>query len=818
MTDTPRPARAASSKLVTELAERAGIEVVWENAQHEPRRVPDDVLRVLLDRLGLPCTNTAQARESLALLDAEQRSSYLPPLMTAEVGRAIALPPTASRSGTRYRIDLEQGGSIEGMISVPKGERALLSPIPESGYHTLTLNDRHCTLAVAPKHCFGIADAMRAAGKPDDSAGGGRPARGWGVGVQLYGLREPGDGGVGTYDALGRAARQVARAGGDALALSPVHAMFSAEPHKFSPYSPSSRLFLNVLHVDPAEAFGAAAAEAAIHDLQLGGTLAELEGLPLIDWPQAARARLSILRRLFDGLRAGRFGEAPRLELDTFRERGGRPLEDHARFEALHAAFLAQSPDQGYWRNWPAALRDPASPAVAEAVAAMPDEVTFHVFLQWLAARGLARAQAEARAAGMAVGLVADLAVGCDSAGSHAWSYPGEMLQGVSVGAPPDLFNQTGQAWGLTTFSPRGMITQGFSAFLDMLRAAFAHAGGVRIDHILGLRRLWLVPDGSSARDGAYLHYPFEDLMRLIALESWRHRAIVIGEDLGTVPPGMRERLAENELLGIRVLWFERRAAKKKDEDKDDVENPGGGATRNMAADISGRPTQATTGDMGASTNGNPALGGAGQRVVGTGATGTTGRTDSADEVNPEARGLAPAHSDVGASAELVPLELFIEPAKWSTHAVATTTTHDLPTIKGWWAGDDIDWRDRIGQTVRQAGSAEDPVVRAHRERIRDRGLLWSAFQQAGLAPADTPPPEDAPVDEALAFITMTAAPLVIYPLEDLLGLAEQPNLPGSIDEHPNWRRRIAAPLDALIEIPLLADRLLAIRNLFQSL
>ncbi len=165
MTDTPRPARAASSKLVTELAERAGIEVVWENAQHEPRRVPDDVLRVLLERLGLPCANTAQARDSLALLDAEQRSSYLPPLMTAEVGRAIALPATASRSGTRYRIDLEQGGSIEGMISVPKGERALLSPIPESGYHTLTLNDRHCTLAVAPKHCFGIADAMRAAGK-----------------------------------------------------------------------------------------------------------------------------------------------------------------------------------------------------------------------------------------------------------------------------------------------------------------------------------------------------------------------------------------------------------------------------------------------------------------------------------------------------------------------------------------------------------------------------------------------------------------------------------------------------------------------------
>jgi 4-alpha-glucanotransferase len=841
MTDTPRPARAASSKLVSELAERAGIEVVWENAQHQPQRVSDEVLRVLLGRLGLPCASTAEARESLALLDAEQRSSYLPPLITAEVGRAIALPATASKSGTRYRIDLEQGGMIEGMISAPKGERALLSPVPESGYHTLTLNDRRCTLAVAPTQCFGVADAMQAAGKfkrsgsPGDAGASGEAnreanggARGWGVGVQLYGLREPGDGGIGTYSALGRAAQQVGQSGGDALALSPVHAMFSAEPHKFSPYSPSSRLFLNVLHIDPAEAFGPAPAQAAIHDLQLGGTLAELEGLALVDWPQAARARLSILRRLFEGLRKGQFGDAPRLELDTFRERGGRPLEDHARFEAIQASFLAQSPDQGYWRNWPAALRDPAGPAVAEAVAAMPDEVTFHVFLQWLASRGLARAQAQARTAGMAIGLVADLAVGCDSAGSHAWSYPREMLQGVSVGAPPDLFNQTGQAWGLTTFSPRGMVTQGFSAFLDMLRAAFAHAGGVRIDHILGLRRLWLVPDGSSARDGAYIHYPFEDLMRLIALESWRHRAIVIGEDLGTVPPGMRERLAENALLGIQVLWFERRAVKHKSDGK--VGEPAKDSiVAGASAQHAGVSREASVpAQRGSDAEASRAIPDARAAAATAGEAG--GGVSASSRPAPASTATATSTSGVSSPAQAQdvakgnddpstpPLELFIEPAKWSAHAVATTTTHDLPTVKGWWAGDDIDWRDRIGQTVRPAGSSEDPVARAHVERVRDRGLLWAAFQQAGLAPADAPPPEEAPVDEALAYITMTAAPLVIYPLEDLLGLAEQPNLPGSIDEHPNWRRRIAVPLDTLIEEPMLADRLLAIRNLFQSL
>ncbi|CAM2143322.1 4-alpha-glucanotransferase [Pararobbsia alpina] len=782
MTDTQRPPRAASSKLLVELAERAGIEVEWENAQHLPQRVNDDVLRVLLERLELPCASTSQARESLALLDAEQRRTHVPKLMTAEVDRAISFSASAHKSGTRYRIDLEQGGVIEGLLSVPKGEPAILAPITETGYHTLTIDNRQCTLAVAPRHCYSVADAM-------NSAARAQSGRGWGVGVQLYGLREPGDGGIGTYSALGHVAQHLGKQGGDALAISPVHAMFSAQPDKFSPYSPSSRLFLNVLHIDPVEAFGQEPARAAIHALGLEGTLAELEGLALIDWPRAGRARLAILRRLFDQMREGHFGEAPLAELDAFRRDYGKPLEDHARFEAIQAAFLAESPDAGYWRNWPAALRDPNSAAVTEAVASMPHEVTFHAFLQWLAHRGLARAQADARAAGMAVGLVADLAVGCDSAGSHAWGYPREMLQGVSVGAPPDLFNQVGQAWGLTTFSPRGMINQGFSAFLDMLRASFRHAGGVRIDHILGLRRLWLVPDGSSARDGAYLHYPFDDLLRLIALESWRHRAIVIGEDLGTVPGGMRERLSESELLGIRVLWFER----KKD-----------------APDTAATPTTATPAEAAA----DRVADGIDDNV--TQKRSTEMPADATPKHGVDTHADAPAQMR-GTPATIptpVPVERFIAPDRWSAHAVATTTTHDLPTVTGWWAGDDIDWRNRIGQTAKLP-DGQDPVALAHLERKRDRTLLWEAFQQTGIAPADAAPPEQPPVDEALAYIAKTPAPLVIYPLEDLLGLADQPNLPGSIDEHPNWRRRVAAPFDALLEQPTLADRVLAIRQFF---
>jgi 4-alpha-glucanotransferase len=701
--------------MIESLAARAGFEVEWEDAHRVLRRVPAGTLATLLECIGLPCGNANELKHSIAALDAEQASRKLPPLMTAECERAIALPAAAIRSGSHYRIELESGSLIDGRFTAPKGEAALLAPIGEPGYHTLAINDQRICLAVAPPRCYTIDDAWRAS---HDGAPEHAPPL-WGIGAQLYGLRRAGDGGIGDYSTLAAFAIESAKRGAHALTISPTHAMFSAEPRKFSPYAPSSRLYLNVAHIDPAAVFGTAAALAAIEAAQAGETWARLEASPLIDWTQVLPVKLKVLRALFERFCTHeRAQDTPRaLEFNAFCLQGGRPLEDHARFEALHAAQLAQGGD-GHWRNWPEPLRDPRHAEVEAFANAHRHEVEFHLFLQWLAAKGLAHAQHAARDAGMALGLVADLAVGCDSAGSHAWSYRDDMLQRVSVGAPPDLFNQGGQSWGLTTFSPRAMRMQGFAAFIDMLRAAFAYAGGVRIDHILGLRRLWLVPEGESAMNGAYLRYPLDDMLRLIALESWRHRAIVIGEDLGTVPPGFRERLAEHGLLGISVLWFER---------------------------------------------------------------------------TPKGTG-------------------FKAPREWDRTALATTTTHDLPTVAGWWRGEDIGWRSRIGQTSPRA-DGRDPVALAQAERAQDRKALWSAFQQAGVAAAGVsmPPIASPPVDEALAFVAATPSPLAVYPLEDLLGLVEQPNLPGSIDEHPNWRRRIAQPADALFEDETFADRLLAI-------
>ena len=705
------------SDTIAALATRAGFEVAWQDARHTTQHVPENTLAVLLERMGLPCRNATQIRQSTAALEAELSGRKTPPLMTAEIGRGIALPVAAIRSGSHYRIELESGSIIDGRFTAPKGEEALLAPIDEPGYHTLVINEQRVTLAVAPARCYTVDDAWRTR-HPDDTAP--TPPL-WGIATQLYGLRRTGDGGIGDYSALARIAAESARRGAHALAVSPTHAMFSAQPQRFSPYSPSSRLWLNVTHIDPAAVFGADAAHDALEAAQATDAWSKLEDLPLIDWPNAVALKLKVLRMLYEQFCTNeRAQDTPRaLEFHGFCERGGRALEDHARFEALQAVQLSQGGD-GHWRNWPEALRDPRSPEVGAFADAHRHEVAFHLFLQWLATKGLSHAQFAAHEAGMAVGLIADLAVGCDSAGSHAWSYRDDMLQGVSVGAPPDLFNQAGQAWGLTTFSPRAMRTQGFSAFIDMLRAAFAHAGGIRIDHILGLRRLWLVPEGESARNGAYLRYPLEDLLRLIALESWRHRAIVIGEDLGTVPPGFRERLDEHGIAGIRVLWFEG------------------------------------------------------------------------------------AHDGKG----------FKPPQAWDRNAVGTTTTHDLPTVAGWWRGSDITWRNRIGQTMARA-DGRDPEKAAQEDRAQSRTGLWRAFQQAGVAAPGVaaPPPDSAPVDEALAFVAATPGPLVTFPLEDLLALIDQPNLPGSIDEHPNWRRRLALPIDELFDDDSFSDRLLAVER-----
>ena len=621
------------------LATKAGLEIDWVDAAGEPHSVSPDTLRMVLDALGLLSTSVAQIAESSARLD-EQRHKQ-PPLVTSWAGETFMA-----------------GGQVLTAPDTP-------------GYHPLTVDGAQTMVAVAPPRCFEIANIS--------------DKRLAGLGVQLYALRGGHSAGFGDFAALAEFSRQAAKRGIDAIGVSPTHALFPADHSHISPYSPSSRLFLNPLYADLA----LAGHEFAQDD--------DVEGL--IDWPQAAAEKFAALKRAYQTTENG----------DAFRafcDEAGERLLRHAIFEVLDGKFRAQG--LWGWRQWPQTYRDSSSSAVAEFAREHRDDVDYHRFLQFLAAKSASTAQRTAREAGMAIGLIADLATGVDPNGSDSWGAPKDFLMGLTIGAPPDPFNYAGQGWGLTALSPSALRDTGFAAFIALLRANMAHAGGLRIDHIMSVMRLWVIPEGAAPTEGVYLRYPMDDLMRLVALESHRHRAIVIGEDLGTVPYGFRNLLAHRGLDGMQVMWFER-------------------------------------------------------------------------EWGP-----------------------FTPPSRWRTNAVAMTTTHDLPTVAGWWRGRDIDWRSELGMNPRGTDKPAEQAARA-----ADRNLLWAALEHAGCVQGDPPPPDcpEAVVDASLAYVGATPSRLAIIPVEDVLALDEQPNLPGTINEHPNWRRRF--PAGDAFAAPGSEDRLL---------
>lgn len=673
-----------------DLAQRVGIAVDWIDASDQPQRVSSEVLKHILTALGVACATDRESAESAQRLQHTQ----MPSMLTCNVGEAFSANLPDARLA---RITFEDGSQSDIKLQALDANRVRFPPIDRVGYHQLEVGDARITLAVAPRRCFSLSDAAK-----ND--------RLWGLAVQLYGLRRDGDMGIGDTGALAILARHAARRGADALALSPTHALFSGNLEKYSPYSPSSRLFLNPLFADPASIFGAQHVSALLHEA--GADVSQASFVALIDWPEAAARKFRLFRRLFDSFYPkidAKLDDDMVRAFRTFRAAGGDLLEQHARFEAIYADRRQIDPNQTDWRTWPIELRDPKNSTVSVFAATHAREITFHIFLQWIADRSFAAVQKTAKASDMRIGLIADLAVGMEAGGSQAWSRQDESLVGLTVGAPPDLFNPNGQSWGLTTFSPLALQATAFAPFLAIMRAALRNAGGVRIDHVMGLTRLWLIPDGASPSEGAYLAYPFADLLRLIKLESQRHQAVVIGEDLGTVPEGFRDILNDAAIAGTDVLWFARE--------------------RNR----------------------------------------------------------------------------FLSPDAWRSNAIAMTSTHDLPTLAGWWKGCDI----KLRESLNIFGPDEDGKG-LRKARERDRSDLWQTFQAADVTTTKEPAPEDAApaVDAAIAFVSASPAPLLLLPLEDVLGLDEQPNLPGTINEHPNWRRRYPKDVETILDAPSVAARI----------
>ncbi len=688
------------------LARRLGIALSYRDAFGETCWAKEETLAALIEAFGLSPDPAKAARE----LDAGERESACaraPAIVLSERQRRFSLALPEGIKPLSWTCRLEPGGEVSGAFEEARGGEGWAAVLPDllpQGYHALAVETGgggfERPLIVVPESCYW----------PEDLECG------WGLVCQLYGLKAASDWGIGDFGGLRVLARELGAKGAAVLGTNPLHALFAADPERKSPYAPSDRHWLNPLYIDVAAVPGFAEEgriKALLEERSLSRNRALAAAAELVDYPRAAALKRPLLEALYKGFAARHLGAGAsgpfRQALRKFQKEGGRALENFALFEALSEHF---SPELGARSPalWPQPFRDPLSPEVRDFALRHRERVLFHQFLQWEADRQLGAAAAAGKEAGLALGLYRDLAVGSDPEGAEIWCDRELFCERASVGAPPDLLARNGQDWGLWPVHPLLLRERGFAPFIGLLRANMRHAGVLRIDHVMALSRLFWIPKGFSAKEGAYVSYPAEELLGILALESRRASAAVIGEDLGTVPEGLRQRLREKGVLSSRVFVFEK---------------------------------------------------------------GEGGR--------------------------------FLPPANYPALASAQFETHDLATVKGFWLGRDLAWKRRLSLYPDEERAKAEAA-----EREGDRPLLLEALAAEGLlprerfgeflAPSGEPLYKQALFDLVLAFLAHSPARLLLVELEDVLGEKEQPNLPGTIDEHPNWRRRTRLALEKIIE------------------
>lgn len=539
------------------LAEAAGIEARYWDIHGRLHETTPDTMRVLLRAMGIPADTESDVETRLMSLTEEPWRRALPFVVVAGENSDIEVPLRLPADGgtIRWSVRLETGevqtGECDlGALQVEKvgqgGRIALrklkLGPLP-IGYHDLHLaaaEEATSRLIVAPRRCY----------LPPELSS----RKCWGLSAQLYALKSTGDWGIGDFGHLQALIGRLADAGADAVGLNPLHALFPDAPENASPYSPNSRLFRNPLYLDvtavpefaQSEEAHVLAASSQVTRLLRGARAAEF-----IDYRSVAAVKLAVLDCMFNSFDAASDGRGAAFR--AFAERAGQTLNRFATFQMLSEHFATHD-----WVRWPAACRDPESGLVSELRGRHAGRVSFYKYLQWLCEEQLSATADLASRRGMAIGLYNDLAVSVDAASADHWSQQDLFVGDARVGAPPDPFNEAGQEWGVVPLNPFRLPTLEYEPFVALLRANMRHTGALRIDHVMGWRRLFLIPLGAKPAAGAYVRYPLDDLLAIAALESRRHRCAIIGEDLGTVPAGFRECMAAANVLSCRVLAFER--------------------------------------------------------------------------------------------------------------------------------------------------------------------------------------------------------------------------------------------------------------------
>jgi glycogen operon protein len=697
------PIRKADAQLIDTLARTAGIAADWWDVGGSHTIVARETKIALLGALRLPASSHAQALESLHRIVEEREARLVPHALVGRIDDPLAAPLRSDAAAPPRQIDLrietEDGRRIELRAGEQHAHRRILSDgreinerliaLPELpiGRHRLFADEVACELTIAPRTAYLPEGARR---------------QRFAFSAQLYAQRRESAGatsdqGIGDFTTLGLLGQAAGRVGAAALGVNPLHVLFAGDRERASPYHPSDRRFLDAIHIDALD--GADLPSDGALEMMIAasaGAVAKASSAPSVEYESVWRLKEKLLKARWAAFERARIAQPhdPLFsQYAAFVGEGGETLRRFAIFQAIGQ----ESP--GDWRGWPDELRRADPAALNEKASEYSQGVAFALFTQWLADRQLAGAAARAKVGGLEFGLYRDLAVGAAPDGAEAWARADELAEGASVGAPPDPFSANGQIWHVPPPDPLAGARHGWRGLSSLYAANMRHAGLLRVDHAMGLARLFVVPYGAKPAEGAYLSYPLEELLGHIALESQRHACMVVGEDLGTVPEGFRETVAKADVLSTRVLWFERRDSK------------------------------------------------------------------------------------------------FIAPQYYPALAVACASTHDLPTLAGWWEGADISERVRLGFL-----SSYDEQ-RALDGRAQEKRDLADALIEAQLileAPDFERPLPDSLAGAVHAFVGRAASMLATAQVDDLAGETIATNLPGTDRERPNWRHRLGLSVEAL--------------------
>jgi 4-alpha-glucanotransferase len=702
----------------------------WDNFGRR-HRTSQATYRALLSAMRVPWEDPASLDQEIARRRLSRWGSLLEPVeliapapatlrATMRVWSPTPEPPAVvhllaemvSETGERYHWErqLKPAGLLESH-AVPEGFRfALEMPLPanlELGYYDLTLQVRSggrdetgkTRLIAAPPQAYA----------PDWLDTGRRV---WGFNLPLYAVKSRDNWGVGDFADLMAIMRWAASLGAAFVGVNPLHAAGEQDSADPSPYSPTSRVFLNIQYLNlemTPEMPDCREAQDLIASPEFQANKTRLADAALVPYQEVRRLKRRVLELLYQTF-CGVHGDAenPRTargqEFSRFVAAKGETLARFGQFCAL-----VDHLQTGNWRRWPEPYQDPDSPAVAEFARNHPKEVGLFQYGQWLAETQLGQVCQTARESSLPFTLYEDLALGANPGGFDTWAHQDLFALGSALGAPPDAFNPKGQNWGLSPLIPERLRGSGYQLFIDTLQANIPPGGMLRMDHVMGLFRLLWIPRGAEAGQGAYVRYPESELLAILALESVRRRALVIGEDLGTVPPHIRRDLGKSKVFSYRVFYFER--------------------------------------------DGN---------------------------------------------------HRFLPPEEYPPQAMAAVTTHDLPTLTGFWQGNDLDLKLRLN--LYPAGHLAEADATT---RDEDRRLLLEALQIRGLLPEGAAIGSEAGNtslsnlrEAVLTYLAQSRAALMEVRLEDIFGVAEQQNLPGTRQEHPNWRIKLPMTLDQMAQNP----------------